>query len=131
MGKAKQKNVKKTSDVNKSVVPGGCVYFDISTVKSKKGEPKVAQPNWRIMVDERTDMKFSHFFAKKNGMYEPTCKLINKWKDMKIELKCIRMDNAGENKSLQQKYWRKDWQFEIMYAYTAIYTQQHNHLAEL
>jgi hypothetical protein len=41
VGKAKQKNVKKASDVNKSVVPGGHVYLDISTVNSKKGEPKV------------------------------------------------------------------------------------------
>jgi hypothetical protein len=100
--KAKQKNVKKTSEVNKSVVPGGRVYFNISTVKSKKGEPKVTKPNWRIMVDESTSMKITHFLKPKNGMCEPTCELINNWKDMKIEVKCLRMNNAGENKFLQQ-----------------------------
>jgi hypothetical protein len=85
VGKAKQKNVKKRSEVNKSVVPGGRVYLDISTVKSKKGEPKVTKPNWRIMVDESSNMKITHFFKTKNGMCEPTCELIKKWKDMKIE----------------------------------------------
>jgi hypothetical protein len=58
--------VKKTSEVNKSVVPGGRVYFYISTVKSKKGEHKVTKPNWRIMVDESTNMKVTHFFKAKN-----------------------------------------------------------------
>jgi hypothetical protein len=98
LGKAKQKNLKKASDVNKSAVPGGCVYLDISSVKSKKGDPKATKPNWRIMVDESTNMKITHFFKTKNGMCETTCELIKKWKDMKIEVKCLRMDNAGENK---------------------------------
>jgi hypothetical protein len=42
----KQNNMKKASYVDKSVVPGGPVYLDIYTVKSKKGEPKVTKPNW-------------------------------------------------------------------------------------
>jgi hypothetical protein len=46
-GKVTQKNVKKSSDVSKIVVPGGRIYLDISTVKSKKGEPKATKPNWR------------------------------------------------------------------------------------
>jgi hypothetical protein len=51
----------------------------------------------RIMVDKST----THFFKAKNGMCEPTCELIKKWKYMKIEVTCLRMDNAGENKLLQ------------------------------
>jgi hypothetical protein len=83
-------------------VPGGRVYLDMSTVKSEKGEPKVTNPNWKIMVDESTNMKITHFFKAKNGMCEPTCELIKKWKYMKIEVKCLRIDNAGENNFLQQ-----------------------------
>jgi hypothetical protein len=41
------------------------------------------------------------------------------------------MDNAGENKLLQQRCESKDWQFVINYEYTGRYTPQHNHMAEL
>jgi hypothetical protein len=43
---------------------------------------------------------------------------------MKIEIKILRMDNAGENKLLQQK------QFTIDYEYTGRDTPHHNHLAQ-
>jgi hypothetical protein len=98
VGKTNQKNVDKTSDVNKSCVPGGRVYLDISTVKSNKGDPKVAKPNWRIMVDESTNMEITHLFQTNNGMCEPTCELIKKWKDMEIEVKRLIMDNDCEKK---------------------------------
>jgi hypothetical protein len=93
------------------------VYLDISTVKYKKGEPNITKNNWRIMVDESTNLKISHFYAKKDGMCEPTCELIKKLKDMETEIKIIRMDNAGENKLLQQRCESKDWQFAIKYEY--------------
>jgi hypothetical protein len=54
IGKAKQKNVKKKSEGVKSKEPGGRMYLDISTVKDNKGEPKITNNNWRIMVDEKT-----------------------------------------------------------------------------
>jgi hypothetical protein len=47
------------------------------------------------------------------------------------EVKCLRMDDAGENKLLQQRCESKDWQFAMTYEYTARYTTQYNHLAEL
>jgi hypothetical protein len=87
--------------------------------------------NWRIMADESTNLKISHFYTKKDGMCEPTCELIKKLKDMKIEIKILRMDNAGENKLLQQRCESADWQFAMKDEYTGRYTPQHNHLAEL
>jgi hypothetical protein len=54
MGKSKQKNVEKSSDQNKSVVPGGRVHFDTFTVKSKRGEPTTTKPNCRIVVERTT-----------------------------------------------------------------------------
>jgi hypothetical protein len=131
IGKAKQKNVKKKSEGIKSKEPGGCVYLDISTVKDKKGEPKITKKNWRIMVDESTNLKISHFYAKKDGMVEPTCELIKKLKNMEIEIQILRVDNAGENKLLQQRCESKDWQFAINYEYTGRDTPHHNHMAEL
>jgi hypothetical protein len=88
--KAKQKNVKKKSEGTKIKEPGGCVYLDISTVKDKRGDHKITKNNWRIVVDESTNLKISHFYAKNDGMCEPTCELIKKLKDMEIEIKTLR-----------------------------------------
>jgi hypothetical protein len=41
------------------------------------------------------------------------------------------MDNAGENKLLQSRCESADWKFWIQPEYTARYTPQQNHLAEL
>jgi hypothetical protein len=72
IGKAKQKNDKKKSEGIKSKETGGHLYLDISIFKYKKGEPKIMKNNWRIMVDQRTNLKISHFYAKKDGICEPT-----------------------------------------------------------
>jgi hypothetical protein len=124
-------NMKKKSEGVKSKEPGGRMYLDISTVKDKKGEPKITKNNWRIMVDESTNLKISHFYEKKDGICEPTCELIKKLKDMNIEIKILRMDNAGKNKLLQQRCESKDWQFAMKYEYTGRDTPHHNQLAEL
>jgi hypothetical protein len=100
-------------------------------VKKPKDLPAVINPNWRIMVDERTQMKFSAFFAKKNLMVEPTCVQLNKWKNADKAVKFIRMDNAGENKLLQTRLESAAWKLDIQYEYTARDTPQQNHLAEL
>ena len=52
------------------------------------------------MVDEKTQLKFSDFYEKKNDMVEPTCEKLSKWKNAKVEVNYMRLDNAGENKLL-------------------------------
>jgi hypothetical protein len=96
-----------------------------------KNQPKITKKNWRIMVDKSTNLKISEFYAKKDGMCEPTCELIKKLKDMEIEIKIIRMDNVGENKLLQQRCESRDWQFAIKYNFTGRDTPHHIHMAEL
>jgi hypothetical protein len=82
-------------------------------------------------VDERTQMKFSDFFLSKSGMAEPTCELFQRWKDVGREVRYLRMDNTDENKLLQSRCESVDWKFWIQPEYTASYTPQQNHLAEL
>jgi hypothetical protein len=41
------------------------IFLDIATVKKLKNGPNVTKPNWQIMVDERTGMKFSDFYENK------------------------------------------------------------------
>jgi hypothetical protein len=60
-----------------------------------------------------------------------TCELVKKLKDMEIEVKILRMDNAGENRLLQQRCESKDWQCAIKYEYTSRDTPQYNHMDEL
>ena len=38
---------------------------------------KIHNPNWRIMVDDYTDLKFSDFYSTKDDMVEPTCEKIS------------------------------------------------------
>jgi hypothetical protein len=60
-GKAKQKNVPKESEHKLADKDANRIFLDIATVKKLKNGPNVTKPNWRIMVDERTGMKFSDF----------------------------------------------------------------------
>jgi hypothetical protein len=55
------------------------------------------------MVDERTQLKFSKFYPKKNDMIEPACAQLQKWKQAGLGVTHIRLDNAGENTKLQER----------------------------
>jgi hypothetical protein len=129
--KAKQKNVEKDSDHVPAKENAERIYLDLSKVKAPEGIPQPGKPNWRIMVDERTNLKFSDFFGTKDGMIEPTCEQIGKWKNAGLKVKFIRCDNAGENKKLAQRTESSDWQFGINFEFTGRDTPQRNHLAEL
>jgi hypothetical protein len=129
--KAKQKNVPQVSEGMPAENGKSRIYLDIATVKQRKGMPRATKPNWRIMVDQRTGLKFSNFFDTKNGMVEPTCEQLYRWKQNGINVDYIRLDNAGENKLLKQRSESKDWKFDITFEFTARATPQQNALAEL
>ena len=64
-------------------------------------------------------------------MIEPVCERFNRWKQSGKAVKTIRMDNAGENKGLEQRMNSSAWKLDITPEYTARDTPQQNHLAEL
>jgi hypothetical protein len=70
--KAKQKHLRRHPDTPPSTKDENRIYLNIATIKKTKKGPKVYKGNWRIMVDERTQLKFSDFFDTKNGMVEET-----------------------------------------------------------
>ena len=94
--KAKQKNVPKESEHEKAVKGENCIFLDIAMIKEAKDGPPVSKPNWWIMVDERTGMKFSDFYALKVVMVEPTCEQWHHWKMVGLGIKYCRLDNAGK-----------------------------------
>ncbi len=79
-GKAKLKNVPKASDHVASEVCNERIFVDIASIRRFASVQKVTKPNWRIMVDEYTQLNFSDFFETKNGMVEPTCEQLHKCK---------------------------------------------------
>jgi hypothetical protein len=129
--KAKQKHFPRHPDIPPSTKDENRIYLDIANIKKTKKGPKVYKGNWRIMVDERTQLKFSDFFDTKNGMVEDTCEQLHRWKESGQGAKIIRLDNAGENKLLQQRSQSADWKLNINFEFTARDTPQQNHLPEL
>ena len=138
--KAKQKSLPKNEIIlkkevhlkEKSKEVNERMYIDISTVKSPKSvSVTVTKPQWRMMVDEYTGMKWSDFFETKDGMVEPTCEKLYKWMKNKKGAKYIRLDNAGENKLLEKRSNSVEWKLILEFEYNARDTPQQNHLVEI
>ena len=133
IAKYKQKNACKESKGQKATDPNGWVYLDISMIKvpAFRNFPAVKRPHWRIVVDEMSQKKHSHFFETKDGMVVPTCTLFTKQKADGRGVKFLQMDNAGENKKLQSTAEKPEWGLGITCNFTAAVTPLHNHLAEM
>jgi hypothetical protein len=103
--KAKQKNLPRHPGDTppSSTKDKSRIYLDIANIKKTKNGPKVYKGNWRIMVDERTQLKFSDFFDTKIVMVEEMCEQLHRWKQSGRGTQLIRLDNSGENKLLQQR----------------------------
>ena len=89
------------------------------------------RPYWRLIVDEKTGYKITHFYKNKDLMVTPTCELFQKLKNQGTPVQAIRMDNAGENKSLVKALNGKNWQLYPKIEFTAKNTPQQNHLVEV
>ena len=108
------------------------IHLDISSVKAPKDlQVNVTKPNWRIMVDERTGMKWSDFYEAKSDMVEPTCEEFYQWKLAGKPVQFVRGDNAGENKKLKERLKSADWKLSVDFEWTARATPQQNSLAEV
>jgi hypothetical protein len=62
---------------------------------------------------------------------ERTNSKLHRWKQSGRGAEIIRLDNAGENKLLQQRSQSADWKLNMKFEFTACDTPQQNHLAEL
>jgi hypothetical protein len=133
LAKAKQKNVPKQAGSHAVVTTPDekRIFLDIASIKPNAQGWKSPKPNWRMIVDEQSTLKVIHFYPKKNDMVEPTCEMLHKWKTNGKAVKYLRMDNAGENKSLQQRAASNDWKLDLTCEFTARNTPQQNHTVEL
>ena len=121
LGKAKQKNIAKVSQ-NKSKIKGERLLMDISSVKNKSfGGSKF----WLLIEDENTSMKWSYFLNKKSDLATKVVSFVKAMKQKDPESpKFLRCDNAGENKTCEQKC--NEEQLGIKFEFTAPNTPQQN-----
>ena len=138
IAKAKQKplpkNIQKLNIIDVKDKPrkiNEMISIDLSKIgvhkNKRRNDPDLRNPNWRLIHDRATGRKFSGFYATKSGMVEPTCELIQAWKNQGKPVKEIRCDNGGENLLLEKRLKSKDWKMgDIIFEYTAKETPQQN-----
>ena len=132
-GKAKQKNIVSNQSRSEMTENSGRIFLDISSVRNVEflDLEVTPKPYWRIIVDERTQLKFSEFFGTKNGMIEPTCQMLQEWGNNNKSVKIIRCHDAGENRALEARLRSSDWKIYLKFEYTGRDTPQRNHLAKI
>ena len=84
-----------------------------------------------VIVKEQTQTKFSRFLKKKKELPDTMCTLVNKWRKGELNIKFIRLDNAGKNKAFEEQSNGKDWRLNLTFKYTGPDTPQQKHLAEV
>ena len=118
--KIRQRNVQKKKIKKMPTKPGYRVFIDVSRGGNR---------HWLIVVDEFSDYTHSFFLNKKSDQI----KILPMWikgiaKKHRIEIKRIRLDNSGENKSLQKECDKQN--LGIIFEFTAPGTPQQNSIAE-
>jgi hypothetical protein len=72
MGKAKQRNVPKSTESDEPAV-GERIHADICTIREKFENKHYVRPNWFMMVDA------TNFGPQKQPFIEPTCEVLHRW----------------------------------------------------
>ena len=124
--KITQANVPKKKEKQVPSRPGYRMFIDISSFKH---ESMGGKRHWLIVVDEFSDCSHSFFLRRKSDQID----LFPNWiKELKakygIDIKYIRLDNSGENKSLKDECEKQN--LGIIFEFTAPGTPQQNSVVE-
>ena len=124
--KIRQRNVPKKKMKKLPTRPGYRVFIDICSFKQVS---RGGNRHWLIVVDEFSDCTHSFFLNKKSNQI----KIMPMWirglqKKYNIDIKRIRLDNSGENRSLQKECDKAN--LGIIFGFTAPGTPQQNSVAE-
>ncbi len=126
IAKAKKNRINKEAN-NKSSVPMERIFIDISTFKTPSLGGKY---HWVLIVDEFTGMKWSYFMKFKSDLADTIIPFLKERFDEGLEIKFIRMDNAGENQKLAERLRDHDRIRNITVEYTSPHTPQQNGVVE-
>ena len=124
--KIRQRNIPKRKIKQLPTRPGYRIFIDISSFKHTS---RGGNRHWLIVVDEFSDCVHSFFLNKSSDQI----KIFPMWirgmaKKHRIEIKRIRLDYSGENKSLQKECDKQN--LGIIFEFTAPGTPQQNSIAE-
>ena len=124
--KIRQRNVPKKKMKKLPTRPGYRVIIDICSFKQVS---RGGNRHWLIVVDEFSDCTHTFFLKKKSDQIQ----IMLMWvrglsKKYKIEIKRIRLDNSGENRSLQKECDKAN--LGIIFEFTAPGTPQENSVEE-
>ena len=124
--KIRQRNVPKKKTKKLPTRTGYRVFIDICSFKQVS---RGGNRHWLIMVDEFSDYTHSFFLKRKNDQIQVMLIWIRILsKKHNIEIKRIRLDNSGENRSLQKECDKAN--LGISFEFTAPGTPQQNSAAE-
>ena len=124
--KIRQINIPKKKEPQVPSRPGYRLHIDISSFKH---ESMGGKRHWLIVVDEFSDCSHSFFLKRKSDQIE----LLPVWvKELKtkygIDIKYVRLDNSGENRSLQNDCAKQN--LGIIFEFTAPGNPQQNSVVE-
>ena len=124
--KIRQANIPKKKMKKLPTRPGYRVFIDICSFKQVS---RGGNRHWLIVVDEFSNCSHSFFLSRKSDRI----KLVPRWikglaNKYVIEIKRIRLDNSGENKSLQKECNKEN--LGVIFEFTAPGTPQQNSVAE-
>ena len=124
--KKRQANVPNKKEKQVPRRPGYRLFIDICSFKH---ESMGGKRHWLIVVDDFSDCSHSFFLKRKSDQIE----MIPIWiKELKakygIDTKYVRLNNSGENKSLQKKCDKQN--LGIIFEFTAPGTPQQNSVVE-
>ena len=91
--KAKKEPIPRISERKTSTILNKLIFFDISTVKKSSTITTIkalTKPNWRLVVDDFSELPFGDFFETKDDMVEPTCEIFHLWEQAGKPVKVIR-----------------------------------------
>ena len=124
--KIRQGNIPKKKIKKLPTRPGYRVLMDICSFKQVS---RGGNRHWLIVVDEFSDCTHSFFLKRKSDQIQIMLIWIRSLsKKYNIEIKRIRLDNSGENRSLQKECDKAN--LGITFEFTAPGTPQQNSVAE-
>jgi hypothetical protein len=129
IGKGRQRNLPKDTGGQIATLAASRVYLDCCSFKDSM-TMKVASV-WRLMVFYPSELKITDIFNSKSAMIEPTIEKLSQMCQLGVGPKILRMDNAGENKSLADRLKSKGWKLPIKVEWTARDTPQQNSPTEV
>ena len=124
--KIRQRNIPKKKMKKPPTRPGYRVFMDICSFKQVS---RGGNRHWLVVVDEFSDYTHSFFLKRKSDQTQIMLIWIrNMSKKHNIEIKRIRLDNSGENRSLQKECDKAN--MGITFEFTAPGTPQQNSVVE-